>query len=69
MTTVYFPSMATMRRRAKLYAGDLFVFRPRPSRSLIGLAREMIEEAFAPHSPVTRSTTCRSSISWRSSGR
>jgi hypothetical protein len=55
VTTVYFDSsMGDDERRPKLYAGDLFVFSPRPSlTNLVDFAREMIEEAFAPHSPLT----------------
>jgi hypothetical protein len=39
-------------RRAALYQGDLFVLQPSPaSLALADLAREMLEEAFAPHEP------------------
>ena len=53
MTTIYFDSsMPDEKRRAKLYAGDLFVFSPRPSlQRLVAFARGMIEEAFAPYHP------------------
>jgi hypothetical protein len=39
-------------RRARLYAGDLFVYSPRPSTlELAGFARTLIEDAFAPLDP------------------
>lgn len=39
-------------RREKLYQGQLFVYSPSAgTRALYGLAREMLEEAFAPHHP------------------
>jgi len=39
-------------RRERLYAGQLFVFSPRPStRALCDFAREMAEEAFRPLDP------------------
>lgn len=39
-------------RRSALYRGDLFVVpASRASLALAGLAREMLEEAFAPHEP------------------
>ncbi len=39
-------------RRARLYAGDLFVYSPRPSTlALTRFARELLEEAFAPLAP------------------
>ena len=42
------------RRREALYQGDVFLFSPRPSTlALCELAREMSEEAFAPHHPRT----------------
>lgn len=55
MTAVYFDSkMPDAERRAKLYAGDIFVFSPRPSTlTLIEFARELIEGAFAPLPPRT----------------
>lgn len=41
-------------RRAKLYAGDLFVYTPTPeTQELIALARGMVEKALAPHDPRT----------------
>ena len=51
--TVYFDThLDEAERRHRLYAGDIFVFSPRPStRALTGFARELIEEAFAPHAP------------------
>lgn len=40
-------------RLDRLYAGELLVFTPRPSTvALCDFAREMIEEAFAPHDPL-----------------
>lgn len=39
-------------RRRELYAGQLFVYSPRPSASaLCTLAQELSREAFAPHAP------------------
>jgi hypothetical protein len=39
-------------RRQRLYAGDVFILSATAgTRSLIGLARRMLEEAFAPHDP------------------
>ena len=39
-------------RRQRIYNGDIFVFSPRPStEALTALARELIEEAFAPLAP------------------
>ncbi|VTZ20912.1 conserved hypothetical protein [Methylocella tundrae] len=51
MTTVYFDSAVNeTTRRALLYAGDIFVYSPRPSTlALIDFARELIDEGFAPH--------------------
>jgi hypothetical protein len=41
-------------RRARLYAGDIFIYSPTPSTlELIELARTMLEEAFAPLDPRT----------------
>lgn len=41
-------------RRARLYAGDLFLMSPTAgTRAIIALARAMLEEAFAPHDPRT----------------
>lgn len=53
MTTVYFDHpMSDGDRRQRLYAGDILVFSPRPaSRALCDFARELLEEAFAPHDP------------------
>jgi hypothetical protein len=53
MTTVFFddPISDELRRKA-LYEGHLFVYSPSTaSRRLVQLAREMLEEAFAPHDP------------------
>ncbi|MBS0242342.1 MAG: hypothetical protein JSS20_09200, partial [Proteobacteria bacterium] len=44
--------MSDEERRARLYAGDIFIFSPtKASRDLIALARRMLEEAFVPHDP------------------
>ena len=53
MTTLYVDSaMPEEQRRDELYRGQLFVFSPRPaSLALAGLARELLEEAFAPYDP------------------
>lgn len=41
-------------RRRRLYSGDIFIFSASPNtEALIGLAREMLEKAFAPHDPRT----------------
>ncbi len=55
MTTIYFDAtLSDDERREKLYAGDLFVYSPRPSlQALVDFAREMLEAAFAPHDPLT----------------
>jgi hypothetical protein len=53
VTNVYFDSeMSDEERRARLYAGDVFIFSPtRASRALADLGREMLEQCFAPHDP------------------
>jgi hypothetical protein len=53
MGTVYVDSPAADEaRRRHLYSGDLFVFSPNAGSSeLCALARELSEEAFAPHDP------------------
>lgn len=53
MTVVYFDSpMSDDDRREELFGGDLFVYSPSPqSLALVEFARQMTEEAFAPHSP------------------
>jgi hypothetical protein len=53
MSTVYVDSPLDDRaRRGLLYAGDLFAFTPSDSASeLSALARELSEQAFAPHDP------------------
>lgn len=53
MTVVHFDSpMSDDDRRARLFAGDLFVYSPTPhSMALVAFAREMTETAFAPHFP------------------
>jgi hypothetical protein len=50
---VYFDSyLGDGERRRRLYAGDLFVYSPRPSSiALTTLARDLIDEAFAPLDP------------------
>ena len=46
------PVISDEARRARLYAGDIFILSPTAStRALIDLAREMLEKAFAPHDP------------------
>ena len=54
MSTVHIdPTCDERERLERLYAGDLLVFTPRPSTvALCAFAREMIEEAFAPHDPL-----------------
>lgn len=53
MTVVYFDSsLSDEERRVRLFTGDIFVFSPTPgTRALVEFAREMAEEAFAPHFP------------------
>jgi hypothetical protein len=53
MNTVYFDSASPDPvRRQQLYAGQIFVFSPRPSaRALCDLARKMLRDAFAPLDP------------------
>jgi hypothetical protein len=53
MGSVYIDSaLADDERRQHLYSGDLFVFSPNAgSSALCALARELSEEAFAPHDP------------------
>ncbi|MEE6257809.1 phytanoyl-CoA dioxygenase family protein [Plantactinospora sonchi] len=53
MTVLHFDSpMSDAERRARLFAGDLFVYSPTPhSMALVAFAREMAETAFAPHFP------------------
>lgn len=55
MGSIYLNSgMDDAARRARLHAGDLFVFAPSAAtRELIALARRMLEEALAPHDPRT----------------
>jgi hypothetical protein len=55
MSTIYFDSpMSAAERRARIFAGDVFVYSARPSTlALINFARELIEEAFAPLPPRT----------------
>ncbi|PZO54443.1 MAG: hypothetical protein DCF16_05060 [Alphaproteobacteria bacterium] len=55
MTNIYIDADLTdEERRARLYAGDIFLFSPTPaSLELVALGRRMIEEAFAPHDPQT----------------
>lgn len=54
MTVIYHDSdLDDDNRRARLYAGDIFVFSPTPTtQALCAHARSMIEEAFAPHDPL-----------------
>jgi hypothetical protein len=53
MPTVYFDSaLSDEKRRQRLYGGDLFAFAPGHSATkLAELARDLSEEAFAPHDP------------------
>lgn len=53
MTTIHYDSaFSDDERRARLYAGDLFVYGPSASsRGLTELALEMVAQAFAPHDP------------------
>ncbi|MDP3759926.1 MAG: hypothetical protein Q8R01_05345 [Ramlibacter sp.] len=57
--TVHIDSRLTdAERRARLYAGDIFIFSPNPhSLQLVALAREMIEQAFNGLDPLTLSET------------
>ncbi len=46
------PEMSDDERRASLYRGDIIILSPTSAtRALIGLAREMLSEAFKPHDP------------------
>ncbi len=51
--TIYLDShLSDAERRRRLYAGDVFLYSPRPAtRALTEFARELIEEAFAPLDP------------------
>jgi hypothetical protein len=53
MTTLYLDShLGDEERRRRLYAGDIFVYSPRPStKALTEFARTLIEEAFQPLDP------------------
>lgn len=53
MNTVFFDSSASDdKRRKELYGGQIHVYSPRPSSvELSNFARQMCEEAFAPHDP------------------
>ncbi|MEO3741884.1 hypothetical protein [Plantactinospora sp. B5E13] len=53
VTVLHFDSpMSDAERRARLFAGDLFVYSPTPhSMALVAFAREMVETAFTPHFP------------------
>jgi hypothetical protein len=55
MNTIYFDSKLTdAERRRELYRGQLFAYSPTPSGiALCEHARQMCEEAFAPHDPPT----------------
>ena len=59
MTTVYIdPSVDETTRRELLYSGDLFAYSAgESSAALCGVARDMSEEAFAPHAPETAQET------------
>ena len=53
MSSVYFdPTLSDEERRQRLYAGDIVILSASPgTRALVSLAREMLEDAFAPHDP------------------
>lgn len=53
MTVVHFDAKVDDNaRRESLYSGEVFVYSPTPnSQELCALAREVAEEAFAPHDP------------------
>jgi hypothetical protein len=53
MSSVYFdPELGDDERRRRLYAGDIIILSAsQGTRALVSLAREMLEEAFAPHDP------------------
>src|SRR5687768_507647 len=53
MTNVHFDAVVSdEERRARIYAGDLFVYSPtRESLALVAFARDMIGAAFAPRDP------------------
>jgi hypothetical protein len=55
MGSIYIDSsMTDDERRARVYAGDIFILSPTDgSRALGDLARKMLEEAFEPHDPRT----------------
>ena len=65
MATIFIDDpMPEAQRRGRIYDGDIFVFGPRPSvLALAALARQMLEDAFAPTTPSMPSTKCRSSVS------
>lgn len=53
MNIYYASSLADDARRAELYAGSLFVLpSSAAAQRLCGLARSLVEEAFAPHDPL-----------------
>ncbi len=53
MAAVHFDAeMKDAERRERLYAGDIFIYSPSPAaEALAALAREMLEETFAPLDP------------------
>lgn len=53
MSAVYFDAaISDDERRRRMYAGDIFIFSPTPAtKDLIFLARNLLDEAFAPHEP------------------
>jgi hypothetical protein len=53
MSSVYFdPELSDEERRQRLYAGDIVILSATPgTKALVSLAKEMLEEAFAPHDP------------------
>lgn len=55
VTNVFFDSpMSDDERRARLYAGDIFIYSPTPaSLALADLGRKLLEECFSPADPQT----------------
>lgn len=53
MASVHFDQkLSDQERRERLYAGDIFIYSPTPAaQELVALARDMLEQAFAPHDP------------------
>ena len=55
MSNIYLDTLCSDRdRRNALYHGDIFVYSPsEATKKLCGLAKQLIDEAFAPHDPRT----------------